>query len=240
MHNFPKYIEDCSTQNVLKLDTLLDSGMPWLKLNIDVPDFEDTVFETAVAQSTDWRSQWASSSKYANIDSNLVKEWNGQLLFGPSDWDSWLDIYLNTKGSDEDEMCKRFRNELEFSWRLDEHHPIRQFVESVFPDPLDINIVNFYVLPPGGFLFPHTDPSIGNKSLNKLYIPLRWAEGNEFGFYGWGNMPVQQGNVYLINNYRYAHWVLNRSNEPRVVLDIGSNLKSIKQIIIDSFHANNS
>jgi len=237
MHEFPKYIQDCSEQNTLKLQTILDSGIPWLKLNIAVPEFSESVFESAVSQSTDWRSQWAAQSKYAGIENNLVKEWNGQLLFGPADWDAWLDIYLNNTGSDEDEMCKRFRTDLEFTWRLDAQHPIRQFVEDIFPQVQDINIVNFYVLPPGGYLFPHTDPTQGSKSLNKIYIPLRWAEGNEFGFYGWGNMPVQEGSVYLINNYRYAHWVLNRSDEPRIVLDIGSNLRSIEHVILDSFHA---
>lgn len=240
MHKFPKYIEDCSRDNTLKLDTLLASGMPWLKLDIPVPEFDSSVYDSAIEQSTDWRSQWAASSKYRDIDKNLVEQWNGQLLFGPSDWDHWLDIYTSVAGSDEDEMCKRYRQELDFSWRLQQGHPIRSFVERVFPDPLDINLVNFYVLPPGGYLFPHTDPSIGPRAMNKLYIPLQWAEGNEFGFYEWGNMPVQERTVYLINNYRYAHWVLNRSDTSRIVLDIGSNLHSIERTIIDSFYANNS
>jgi len=240
MHEFPKFIEDCSRENRLKLNTLLSSGLPWLKLNIPVPKFDIDVYNSAVEQSTDWRSQWAANTKYRNIDNNLVRQWNGQLLFGPSDWDNWLDIYTNVNGSDEDEMCKRYRHELDFSWRLRQGHPIRNFVEEIFPNPLDINIVNFYVLPPGGYLFPHTDPTVGPKALNKLYIPLQWTEGNEFGFYEWGNMPVEQGNVYLVNNYRYAHWVLNRSNQSRIVLDIGSNLNSIEQIIIESFYANHS
>ena len=111
----------------------------------------------------------------------------------------------------------------------------RKYVESLFPNILDINIVNFYVLPPGGYLFPHVDPCTGPKNLNKLYIPLLWETGNEFGFYKWGNMPLKQGNVYLINNYRFAHWVLNRSNTHRIVLDIGANLNSLSDRIINSF-----
>ena len=233
---FPKLIEDLSANNKLELDTLLGCGLPWLKLDYAVPEFNESVFTSAVSQSTDWRTQWGFNDKYKgdNNDSQ-VKGWNGQLLFGPHNWEEWIKIYTDKSDSDEDEMCKRYRQDIEFSWRLQEDHPIRQFVESIFPNPADINIVNFYTLPPGGYLFPHVDPSIGNKALNKIYIPLLWEHGNEFGFYQWGNIPIHQGDVYLINNYRYAHWVCNKSNSYRVVLDIGANLNSISEKIIKNF-----
>ena len=55
--------------------------------------------------------------------------------------------------------------------------------------------------------------------------------------YGCGELPVTQGDVFLINNYSLPHWVYNGSDENRIVLDISANLHSpiIKQKIIDAF-----
>ena len=87
----------------------------------------------------------------------------------------------------------------------------------------------------------HTDPYPQPRQAPiNIHRPLRWAEGNEFGFYGWGNMPTGRP-LYLINNYRYAHWVLNLSvMNPELSPDIGSNLRSIEHLILDSFHATSS
>ena len=237
MHKFPKLIEELSNNNQFDLDHYLDSGVPWTKLNIDVPEFDQNVFDQAVEQSTNWRQQWLFTNDNEHIEVDYqIKEWNGQVLFGPADWDAWVKFAADKqKANDEDRLCMLHRNDFKFEWRLNVDHPIRQFVEKLFPNPQDINIVNFYVLPQGGYLFPHVDPTQGARALNKIYIPLKWSEGNEFGFYKWGNLPIVERNAYLINNYRYAHWVLNRSNEPRVVLDIGANLHTIKDLIEDSF-----
>ena len=235
---FPKLLEDLSKHNKLDLETILSCGLPCLKLDIDVPTFEKQIFDEAIQECSSWREQWGFKELFndkENNTDNQTKEWNGQLLFGPHNWQEWKEIYTTQHCSDEDQMCMKYRNKIEFSWRLKTNNPIRKYVESLFPNILDINIVNFYVLPPGGYLFPHVDPCTGPKNLNKLYIPLLWETGNEFGFYKWGNMPLKQGNVYLINNYRFAHWVLNRSNTHRIVLDIGANLNSLSDRIINSF-----
>ena len=238
MHKFPKLIEEISHNNEFDLDNFLDSGIPWVKLNIDVPAFDQAVFDQAVKQSTNWRQQWLFTNDQENIEIDYqINQWNGQVLFGPSDWTAWMNLVAgDNKKNDEDRLCMIHRNNFDFDWRLNTDHPIRQFVESVFPNQQDINIVNFYVLPPGGYLFPHIDPCESAKALNKIYIPLQWSEGNEFGFYKWGNAPMVERTAYLINNYRYVHWVLNRSNEPRVVLDIGANLHAIKDLIKESFY----
>ena len=73
--------------------------------------------------------------------------------------------------------------------------------------------------------------------LAKIYIAVRWGQGNVFGQYGCGNMPVKQGDVFLVNNYTLPHWVFNGSDSERIVLDISANLHSpnIKNSIIKSF-----
>lgn len=231
MFEFPKLISDLRKNNFLDYKEILNSKIPWLKLNIDGPNFTDDILSSAVKQSSNWREQWKM------VETNYqVRDWNGSVLFGPSDWDKWNKVVkADNLKNDEDHLCMIHRKNMEFSWRIDEFHPVRLWIENIFPNVNDINIVNYYVLPPGGYLFPHIDPCESNKALNKIYIPLRWKEGCEFGFYKWGNMPVVENQVYLINNYAHAHWVLNDSNEDRIVLDIGANLESIADIIIESF-----
>ena len=55
--------------------------------------------------------------------------------------------------------------------------------------------------------------------------------------YGCGDVPIKQGDVFLVNNYTLPHWVYNGSNDNRVVIDIGANLNSpiIKKLIESSF-----
>lgn len=234
MHEFPKLLEDVSKNNKLELNTILNCGIPWLRLKIKVPHFSDETIAEAIRQCTNWRDKWK------DVESNYqVREWNGNMLFGPEDWEAFSDHIQKDEEygnhDDYDRMCMINRNKFKFGWRIDETHPIRRFVSSIFPNEQHVNIVNYFTSPPGGYLFPHMDPTSSEKSLNKLYVPLRWPDGNEFGFYRWGNMPVEEGNAYLINNYSHVHWVANRSDQDRVVLSIGADLTQIKETIKDSF-----
>ena len=88
-----------------------------------------------------------------------------------------------------------------------------------------------------GYVFPHRDYAIDNMGLAKIYVALKWSKDNIFGMYGCGNIPINEGDVFLLNNYTLPHWVYNGSNEDRVVIDISANLHSpmIKQKIIDAF-----
>lgn len=234
MHEYPKLITDLMLHNTLNLDTILSCNIPWLKLNINVPKFSDDILNQALKESTDWRDYWG------DIESNYqVKQWNGSVLFGPTNFTKFREeLKKQSKcivDDDEDHTCMIERNNYDFSWKISENHPIRQFVKTLFPNDEDINIVNYYILPPGGFVFPHRDRTTGKHQLNKIYIPIQWDEGNVFGFYKWGNAPIKEGNAYLLNNYSYTHWVVNNSQTNRIVLTMGTNLNAIKDIIIDSF-----
>ncbi len=234
MHEYPKLITDLMQHNKLSLDTILSCNIPWLKLDIKVPNFSNEVLKQAMKESLDWRDYWG------DIESNYqVREWNGSVLFGPTDFPAFRKSLRDQSkyiiDDDEDHTCMRERNNYDFSWKINETHPIRQFVKTIFPNDSDINIVNYYILPPGGFVFPHRDRTTGKHQLNKIYIPLKWAEGNEFGFYGWGNAPIKEKNAYLLNNYSYTHWVVNNSQTDRIVLTMGTNLAAIKDIITNSF-----
>ena len=227
---FPKLLTAASKENSLQLNSILSSGLPWLKLDIKCPTFSQEILDRAVKESTDWRSQWGFEGK--DYDTN---DWNGKILFGPEDWPAWVELIKpNIVIDDEDNLCKKHRHDVEFGWYVGPDHPVRQWVNS-FLDDDSINIVNYYVLPPNGYLHPHYDPCIGNKWLNKIYAAVKWPPGCEFGFLDWGNAPINESDVFLINNYQYPHWVLNQGNENRIVLDIGCNLASIQDLIKRSF-----
>jgi hypothetical protein len=68
-----------------------------------------------------------------------------------------------------------------------------------------------------------------------FYWAVQWDEGNEFGFYRYGNAPIKEGSVCLINNYGHPHWVINNSNTDRLVLSVGADLNKIKPDIIRSW-----
>jgi hypothetical protein len=156
-------------------------------------------------------------------------------LFVPEQNLKWDEIIKNGPVlHDEDAMCKKHRQDLVFGWRIDLDHPVRQWVNT-FLDDKDIHIVNYYVLPPGGYLHPHYDPCAGKKWLNKIYVAMKWPHGAELGFLDWGNVPIQETDVLLINNYLYPHWAINAGTENRIVLDIGCNLDSIQPLIKQSF-----
>jgi len=227
---FPSLLIQARNKNKLELDSILGCGLPWLRLDLTCPKFSQQVLDTAVSQSTDWRSQWN-----ANFPSYQVRNWNGQILFGP-DHSNRLDEILKNGPviNDEDAICKTHRQELTFRWRIDPDHPVRQWINT-FLDDENINIVNYYVLPPGGYLHPHSDPCVGNKWLNKIYVAIKWPTGAELGFLDWGNVPIQETDVFLINNYKYPHWALNNGEENRIVLDIGCNLESIQDLVKKSF-----
>lgn len=233
-----KLLKDAMGQNHADVDVITKKlKLPWLKLKINFPSIEETYFKKLQTEQ-DWRKKWQFQSYEQN--SYQVKGWHGDFLFGPKPFDKFLEEFkteISKYGKiDEDCICRTFRNKFKFDWHVDENDFIRQWINQLIPDE-DLNIVNTYFLPPGGYVFPHRDYSHDDLSLAKIYIAARWKEGNEFGVYGCGNIPIKETDVFLINNYTLPHWVYNGSNDTRLVIDIGANLNSpkIKKIIEDSF-----
>jgi len=232
-----KLIDDLSRENSLQLDSILSSGLPWLKLDLEVPKFSPEVLSDAVTESTVWRNQWKHGGERTHF-----YPWTGKVLFGPKSWEEWInkistDSYIHDQdhySDDEDGLCKKHRHDMDFTWHLGSDHPVRKWINSFLDDDA-INVVSYYVLGPQGYYQPHYDLCTGNKWLNKVYAAVTWPDGCEFGFLDWGNIPIQEGDVFLINNYQHAHWVVNRSNQHRIVIDIGCDLNKIQDLIKRSF-----
>ena len=228
---FPKLIENLHWTNSFDLEKFLHCGIPFMPLDLEVPAIPEDVFNQTVALCSSWRSQWNLVE-----DNYQVQDWQGSVLFGPSDWDTWLKTIEKIAKNfvlDEDGLCKKYRHTQEFAWRVEQSNPIRKWVNSIFQDK-DINLVNVYNIPPGGYLFPHVDDN-PHPHLNKIYVALTWPQGNHFHFNGFGELPITDRTAWLINNYQYSHWVYNDSNENRLVIAIAGNLHAVKNVILTSW-----
>jgi hypothetical protein len=232
----PKLLADAMSGNDYDIDVITKHcKIPWLKLDIKF----DVLTDDDIAElnsNINWRENW----NYPTLeqDSYQVNGWNGDIFFGPKDWTRFFDlISQEQKYHDEDNKCRAQRQNLDYGWYVGEDHFLRQEIRKLFPNDEDINLVNTYSLQPGGFVFPHRDYASDGMGLAKIYIALKWSKDNVFGMYGCGNMPIEEGDVFLLNNYTLPHWVYNGSNDNRIVLDISANLHSpiIKNKIIESF-----
>jgi len=235
--NVPKLLADAMSGNDYDIDVITKQcKIPWLKLDIkfDVPTDDDI---DKLNSNGDWREKW----NYPTLeqDAYQVNGWNGNVFFGPKDWKLFLDLNSQEQKEhdhDEDSKCRSFRKKLDYGWYVDEPSYIRKQVGNIIPDS-ELNLVNSYSLPPGGYVFPHRDYAIDGMGLAKIYVALKWPEGNVFGMYGCGNIPIKEGDVFLVNNYTLPHWVHNSSSNDRIVIDISADLHSpkIKKAIIDAF-----
>jgi hypothetical protein len=225
-----KLLNDLSRENCLQLDSILSSRIPWLKLDLKVPEFPSQVLDDAIAASNGWHDLW--DEKTPEIPNYHL--WDGTVLFGPKNWNQWADIIASDIDDDADWLSKKYRHDVEFGWHIGDAHPVRKWISSFLDDDA-INLVSYYVLGPHGYLMPHYDLCTGDKRLNKIYAAVTWPADCKFGFLDWGNIPIQQGDVFLINNYQYPHWVINHGDQHRIVLDIGCDLNSIQDLIKRSF-----
>lgn len=234
----PKLLKDAIGENSIDIDIITKKlKIPWLKLDISFDPPSDADIDQLLSNK-DWRKKWNSTDQ--DSASYQVKGWNGNIFFGPTDFDKFLS--MNEKENkqhdhDEDSKCRKFRKELEYSWCVNDNSYIRKQVKKILPNDNDINLVNSYSLPPGGYVFPHRDYAIDGMGLAKIYVALKWSKENIFGMYGCGAIPISEGDVFLLNNYTLPHWVYNGSNDDRIVIDISANLHSpiIKNKIIEAF-----
>jgi len=239
-HQFPKLISQAREHNHPELGAILHCGMPWLMLDLHPPKIDRQVTQGWIdqwfhSQQTDITpdTEFVKLSAAAfTIDSELSYGWKSRIIFGPAHWcEHW---HLGTY-EDEYNLSLKHRNDYEFQWQVEQDNPIRVWINSMFADS-DLLTVTAWAMPPGGYLNPHLDHTTSNHGINNLYWAVQWDPGNEFGFYRFGNAPIQEGSVCLINNYSYPHWVVNDSDSDRLVLSIGADLSRIEPDIIRSWN----
>jgi hypothetical protein len=106
-------------------------------------------------------------------------------------------------------------------------------------DSLDLEIWSVFVgvLPPGGFIYPHTDNTTDKDLENSpyvgcvhLYIPINWPKNNYIKFNNAGILSMEDGPM-IVNTDRFTHAVVNNSNQYRHALIIGLNKNNIPQFL---------
>lgn len=240
MQQKPKLLADAMEQNQFDVDIVTKKlKLPWLKLDIKAPKMSAEYLETLHADASDLRTAW--QFRKLKESAYQVKEWDSQILFGPKPFDEFLTKVsshneFDFSKFDSDSKARFFRDKHSYDWYVPEDEPLRQWISSFLPDE-DISLVYSYWAPPGGYVFPHRDYAHDGMGLNKLYCAIEWPEGNTFGMYGVGNMPVAEGDVFFIGNYILPHWVYNASNKTRLVIAIGADphSPSLKKLIQHAF-----
>jgi hypothetical protein len=93
------------------------------------------------------------------------------------------------------------------------------------------------VLPPGGFIYPHTDNTTDKDLDNspyvgctQLYIPIQWPKNNYIKFSNAGILDMTSGPM-IVNTDRFTHSVINDSDQYRYVLAIALNNNDIAQFV---------
>lgn len=239
-HNFPKLVQQAHDHNHAELDAIIHCGLPWMMLDLHPPRIPRE-------QTQSWIDQWfhdqpsdtnsveteftkLSSSSF-ELDSTHSTGWKSRIIFGPEQW--CKDWHLGTH-EDEYNLSIKHRNDFKFEWQVAEDNSIRQWVNTMFVDE-ELLTVTAWFMPPGGHLTPHLDRTTQQYGAKNFYWAIQWDEGNEFGFYRYGNAPIKEGSVCLINNYGHPHWVINNSNSDRLVLSVGADLTKISTDIIRSW-----
>lgn len=74
------------------------------------------------------------------------------------------------------------------------------------------------VMEPNAYVSPHRDISFSKSPLNYVWIPLNYPEGSHFGVFTIGEIKINLGSIYLLNQENFPHCVANESNELRYVL----------------------
>jgi len=95
----------------------------------------------------------------------------------------------------------------------------RSFIDQLDKIGLVLKWCHIMQLGPGGYLTPHRDLNSNQHPLNYFWIPLNWPEGSKLGVYPIGEVKINLGSIYLLNQKNYVHSVANFGNQNRYILN---------------------
>ncbi len=199
------------------------SGLPWLKLDVQVPT-KEIYEELKNAELGDnviyGESGYENYPPGTNLqEAGKIEKWTGFVLHG-------IDAYKPRacanygyeneddapyQWTDRGEMCPKTKQ------FLIDNIPCKRFCR-----------VRTQILGPGGFLNPHTDSDVSGLGLNissppktrYLMLAAYWPKEVEFKL-DEKVLPVEEGNIYMFDISKY-HAVYNRSPEARWALGISA------------------
>lgn len=178
---------------------LLNSGLPYLKLDIITP-FDFIIKEAEKVKHL--RVEHRSDDQLADYKN---QGWTSLCLYGAGpdityqtddklDWTSVADL------------CPVTVKWIKENWQINEQ----------------TGRIRFMWLAPGGHILPHCDRK--SKGLFETNIAITQPKGCQFRFLDYGTVPFKQGSVYALD-ISNRHMVYNNSNKERLHIIVHSLLK---------------
>jgi Aspartyl/Asparaginyl beta-hydroxylase len=186
---------------------LKESGVPYLRLNINVPTDKilaewDKVKSQAVLHRND--------DVYGPLKN---KGWHSLVLYGVDD-----SATAQTEGvfswTDSSKLCTNTVSWLKETFQIDQN----------------TRRIRFMLLEPGGFIVLHKDRD--ESALYEVNIAIDHPDECIFRFKNYGTVPFKSGQSYIMDISK-EHFVVNRSDKPR--LHIIAHAKIPNSIIEESY-----
>lgn len=185
-----------------------DSGLPWLKLDIDVP------YEEMYAEALPFVEHMVPQ-KYTE----LFDEKSGDSTHGQRGWNT---ICVHGLGAHKFDRCNMYgyahEDEAPYVWtEVADACPVtREFLQSL--PYAKLYRARFTALYPDGFAAPHIGRKKHASYSHKINFALNQPDGFSFTLENHGEMPWHRGDGFLINADENYHSVVNRSQTIRIHL----------------------
>lgn len=187
------------TEKISLPDNLLSTPVPVVEvpLDIDTDKLLDLVKDLSVEDMVRKTYPYEDVPRFAN--------WKIKLL--------WNNGYENTLLGDV--YYKKTSSPIPALAADTAVEPIKQHLLDL---GVDAKLCMLSVFEPNGYLRPHRDIGLNPTPLNYFWLPLNNPTGSELRIYPYGNVTINAGSIYLLNQENFVHSVVNYSNEHRYVL----------------------
>ena len=190
-----------------------ESGLPWLKLNIDVPiqniykEYKDCKDLFVKHRNKD---KWANLTHTGWYSATLYGV-NTQTTTASSQAHDWTDLA---------KQCPMTVDWIKKNFIIDE----------------STGRIRFMVIEPGGYILPHVDKK--EKGLGAINVAITQPKGCSFRFLDKGTIPFNAGDAFIIDTSN-RHLVWNKSKETRlhIILHTKISDKIIEESYADCFYS---
>jgi hypothetical protein len=184
-----------------------DTGLPWLKLNIDVPVND---IKKEYEQNTEFLVSHRSEDSWGNMSH---KGWKSATIYG-------VDTHITTRTDD-------FHDWTSLSYKCPK---TVQWIKDNFIINEKTRRIRFMLLEPGGFILPHADRS--NTGLVEINVAITQPQNCCFRFLDRGTIPFEVGSAFIIDTSN-RHMVWNNSDQYRLHMILHTRISN--KILEDSY-----
>jgi len=190
-----------------------DTGLPWLRLNIDVPVSD---IRTEYEQNAEFLISHRSQDSWANMSH---KGWKSAVLYG-------VDTHITTNSDLPHDWTSLSYNCPKTTHWIKDNFIINEKTERI----------RFMLLEPGGYILPHADRS--QRGLREINVAITQPQGCCFRFLDRGTIPFEVGSAFIIDTSN-RHTVWNNSDEYRlhIILHTQISDKILEDSYADSFYS---